>query len=186
MRLYFMEPAAIALSKERIKPVAQDFEGLCLSRYPKLLGAMTLYLGDRALAEDITQEAFARAYVKWNSLKKAEAADLWLYRIAMNLAKSYFRRQMLERKLRSSTAAEPGRHEDPDVATAVYIRRAVASLPARQRSALVLRYFYDASVSQAAAAMDCSEGSIKRLTHQAIKSLRAQIPPGERTFVDVL
>jgi RNA polymerase sigma factor (sigma-70 family) len=63
---------------------------------------------------------------------------------------------------------------DDDTASALAVRHAVAQLPVRQRSALVLRYFADLSVAETADAMRCPEGTVKTLTRQAILALRDQ------------
>jgi RNA polymerase sigma factor (sigma-70 family) len=63
----------------------------------------------------------------------------------------------------------------PDAADRLAVRAAVASLPPRQRAVLVLRYFDDLSVADAAAALDCAEGTVKSLTHQAIAALRDRL-----------
>jgi RNA polymerase sigma factor (sigma-70 family) len=56
----------------------------------------------------------------------------------------------------------------------IAVRDAVAALPARQRAALVLRYFAEFSVREAAEALRCPEGTIKSLTHAAIRTLRRE------------
>ncbi|MDP3711673.1 MAG: sigma factor-like helix-turn-helix DNA-binding protein [Mycobacteriales bacterium] len=56
---------------------------------------------------------------------------------------------------------------------ALAVRRAVAALPLRQRTALVYRYYSDLSVEQTAEAMGRATGTVKSLTSQAIASLRA-------------
>lgn len=61
----------------------------------------------------------------------------------------------------------------PEGADAVALRRAVAGLPARQRTAIVLRFYEHYSVAETAAAMSCAEGTVKALTHRAMTALRA-------------
>ena len=63
--------------------------------------------------------------------------------------------------------------EETDSATVIAVRVAVARLPQRQRTALVLRYFADLSVAETAEAMRCPEGTVKTLTRQAILALRS-------------
>ena len=63
-------------------------------------------------------------------------------------------------------------HVDPDPADAVAIRRAVAALPRRQWTALVLRYYADLPVSEVAALMGCAPGTVKSLTSKALTALR--------------
>jgi RNA polymerase sigma factor (sigma-70 family) len=58
-----------------------------------------------------------------------------------------------------------------DVADAVAVRAAVATLPRRERAAIVLRYFADLSVNDTAAVMRCRPGTVKSLTSHAITKL---------------
>jgi RNA polymerase sigma factor (sigma-70 family) len=90
----------------------------------------------------------------------------------MNLARSHFRRLAIARRYHdqqatSSPAPPPVESED-----SLVLRAAVRELPQRQRAALLLRYFADLSVRDAATAMRCSEGTVKSLTSDALTGLR--------------
>jgi RNA polymerase sigma-70 factor (ECF subfamily) len=143
---------------------------LCEREHPVLVGALGLYLGDRAEAEDIAQEALIRLIQRW-PLDGVENPGAWAMRVAFNLATSSFRRRMVHRKamdqLQRHRVALPA-----DTAEALAVRRAVLDLPERQRQAIVLRYFADLPVRDTARVMKCPEGTVKTLVHQAIKSLR--------------
>lgn len=134
-----------------------------------LVGALTLYVGDRAVAEELAQEALVRAWQRWDRLSAPRA---WVYRTAFNLARSGFRRRQAERRA-TRRAAVSDTVVDPDVGDAVAVRRAVAALAPRQREAIVARYYADLTVSEAAEAMGCAAGTVKALTSQAIANLRA-------------
>ena len=80
-------------------------------------------------------------------------------------------------RLRGLVAEQSVRNDSGlDPATAMDIRRAVASLPRRQRTALILRYYLDMSVRDVAEAMDCPEGTVKTLTSKSIDALRQSLP----------
>jgi RNA polymerase sigma-70 factor (sigma-E family) len=150
-----------------------DLASFCEEQHPRLVGALSLYCGDPDVGEELAQDAIAYAIRDWKKVRAKDSPAAWLYRVALNLAHSYFRRKRAERRaterLRSLSArGEPG----DDQATAHSVRAAVAALPRRQRQALVLRYFLDLSVVQVAHLMDCSEGTVKALTHHAIANLR--------------
>jgi RNA polymerase sigma factor (sigma-70 family) len=66
-------------------------------------------------------------------------------------------------------------HVDPDPADVITIRMAVRALPARQRTALVLRYYADLPVDEVAEVMGCAPGTVKALTSQALHKLRAVV-----------
>jgi RNA polymerase sigma factor (sigma-70 family) len=148
----------------------------CEREFPHLVGAVALYCGDVAVAEEIAQEALARACRYWPRVSQYDAPGAWARRVALNLASSHLRRRALERRARARLAARtPDAYEGSDVADAVTVRRAVSSLPPRQRLALVLRYYADLSVADTAAQMRCAEGTVKALTAQGIAALRATL-----------
>jgi RNA polymerase sigma-70 factor (sigma-E family) len=146
----------------------------CRAECPRLVGTLTLYCGDRHLAEELAQEALARACRSWPRVQTMTAPGAWVHRVAINLANRHFRRRRvaLGAVRRHASSISPV-HDDGDVAAAVAVRAAVAALPLRQRTALVLRYYSDLPVAQVAAAMGCAEGTVKALTHKAVGALRA-------------
>jgi DNA-directed RNA polymerase specialized sigma24 family protein len=91
----------------------------------------------------------------------------------INLANSWLRRRTAERRAHARLAGRAtGAHIDPDPADAVAIRQAVAALPHRQRTALVLRYYADLPVAEVAALMGCAPGTVKSLTSKALTAVR--------------
>lgn len=151
--------------------VPDEFEMFCEREWPRLVGALSLYCGDRFVAEEVAQEALARACERWSRVSQMAAPGAWVHRVAVNAANSRFRRSRAERRALSRRHTD-GVSVDPDGGEAVAIRRAVASLPDRQRRALVLRFFSDLSVAQTAAAMDVSESAVWSLTYRAMQTLR--------------
>jgi RNA polymerase sigma-70 factor (sigma-E family) len=143
----------------------------CRSMHPRLVGALALHCGDRDVAEELAQEALARVWERWSSVRAMASPESWTFRVGFNLAASRFRRAAAERRARSR-AGHPDDHV-PDAASAIAVRAAVAALPPRQRAAVVLRYFADLSVDDTAAALGCAPGTVKSLTSQAITALRA-------------
>jgi RNA polymerase sigma-70 factor (ECF subfamily) len=100
-------------------------------------------------------------------------ATAWTYRVAVNLANSWLRRRMAERRAHARLSGRAASaHTDPDPADAVAVRRAVGALPRRQRTALVLRYYADLPVAEVAALMGCAPGTVKSLTSKALTALR--------------
>lgn len=152
----------------------------CQREHPRLVGALALYCGDRAAAEELGQEALARACERWEKVSRMAAPGAWVHRVAMNAATSRFRRRAAERRAlgRLSGPAEVG-VDDPDGADAVTIRLAVAALPARQAQALVLRFFLQLSVAETAQWMQVSDAAVKSLTQRGLAGLREQLQPLE-------
>ncbi len=148
----------------------QDLAVFCTEEHPRLVGAMTLYTGDRLLAEEIAQEALVRVCERWSKVREMDAPGAWAHRVAMNVAKSRFRRRALERRVAARTHSLDA---SPDAATAevMAVREAIRRLGPRQREAVVLRYFLGLSVTEAAAAMQVSSGALRSLTHRAGQQL---------------
>ncbi|HEX4492016.1 MAG TPA: sigma-70 family RNA polymerase sigma factor [Acidimicrobiia bacterium] len=152
---------------------SDDVAGFCEAHHRALYGALFLYCGSRETAEDLTQETLLRVWRNWASVSTMERPDRWALRVAFNLAKSGFRRLRVARRIAELADVDPPPDHDPTDALAV--RAAVATLPPRQRAAIVLRYFNDFSVADTAAVMGCAEGTVKALTSQAVANLRARL-----------
>jgi len=135
-------------------------------RHP-LVGSLALYCGDRAVAEELAQEALARAWLRWAKLDDPKA---WTYRTAFNLASSWGRRRSAER--RAHHRAGPTAASEPDSSEAHAVRDAVAGLPDRQRAVIVCRFFLGFDVRGTAEVLGCAEGTVKAATHQALAALR--------------
>lgn len=149
-------------------------EEFCRAVGPDLVGFLTLYCGDRDLAEDLAQQTLARVWASWNRMRTVADRRAYVHRMACNAASSWFRRRAAERRARQRAGARrPAEtHGAVDPATSMAVRDAVAALPNRQRSAVLLRYYADLSVRETAAVMGCAEGTVKALTFKAVAALR--------------
>ena len=147
-------------------------DAFCRGVYPRLVGAMTIYCGDRGVAEEIAQEALIRVCRNWSRVHRLDNPAAWVNRVAVNLANSHFRCKALERRAQARLGS--GERTDSDEYDAVEVRRLVAALPRRERMALVLRHYLGLPVAETADLMGCPEGTVKRLTHLAIARLRSQ------------
>ena len=129
-----------------------------------------MYCGDRAVAEELAQEALVRVWERWGRI---EAPRAFTYHVAFNLARSSLRRRGAERRAKARLQSRTPRDADlHDNATAMAVRQAVRALPERQRTAIVARFYADMTVAEAAVAMGCAPGTVKALTSQAITNLR--------------
>jgi RNA polymerase sigma-70 factor (ECF subfamily) len=145
-----------------------DLTAFCEEHWPRLVGALSLYTGDALLAEELAQDAVAQLCRHWRRVCRMDAPDAWLHRVARNLAHSHFRRAA--RGARASSGLQPEIvHPDDEV---IALRVAVASLPERERDAIVLRFYLGYSVRETADALGCPEGTVKTLTHRAVGRLR--------------
>jgi RNA polymerase sigma-70 factor (sigma-E family) len=137
-----------------------------------------LVTGDRALAEDLVQEAFVRLYGRFRDLRNPDAFEIYLRRTVVNLARSHFRRRKVERKHAPSLAAEPS-GELPDLGERDELWSVLQSLPERQRTAIVLRFYEDLSEASTAEVMNCPVGTVKSLVSRGLQRLRATVPRSE-------
>lgn len=110
--------------------------------------AVGVTIGDCARAEDLTQEAFARAFRRWSSVSKLERPVVWVYVVALNAERKRWRRD------RRASYHDPCDGSVPDpaggVLSTIIVRDALDRLPPRQRAAVALRYLGDLTVADIA------------------------------------
>jgi RNA polymerase sigma factor (sigma-70 family) len=140
------------------------------AHYAGICRALWLGLGQDSDPEDAAQEAFARAFQKWNAVSKLDRPATWVFVVAVREA----RRQQRRRDRASATSRWNPEHPDPSagVEARMAIVAALGYLAPRQRMAIVLRYYADLSVKQIASAMQCREGTVKATLHAALGILR--------------
>jgi RNA polymerase sigma-70 factor (ECF subfamily) len=152
--------------------------------YPRLVAAVALVCGNRAVAEDAVEEALARAWERSERGERIESLKAWVFKVATNLVRSGFRRIMAERRARALLEAAGGRHRAGGPGSTepsddlVDLRRALATLPMRQREATVLRYYLDLDVREIAEALGVNEGTAKTTLFRARRALAEAL--GER------
>src|SRR5262245_27862389 len=99
-----------------------------------------LLTGDRGLAEDLVQEAFARFVGRLGHLRNPNAFGPYLRRTLVNLSRSHFRHRNVERAYLERVAAAPAHDPMPAGDLDEGIHEALLRLPTRQRAAMVLRF----------------------------------------------
>jgi RNA polymerase sigma-70 factor (ECF subfamily) len=166
-----------------------DFDALFHSGYARLVGQLTAYLGDATEAEDVAQEAFLRAWQRWEKVSRYDDPVAWVHRVAWNLATSRWRRvAMAARVLRGQRAPEPIPALDAD---RVALVAALRSLPEQQRQAVVRHYLGDHPVADIAADLGVPRGTVLSWLHRARAALATRLadaptpavtPPPVRTI----
>lgn len=159
-------------SAARTEEFDQEFSAWYRRQHPILLAAMLVVAGDLDTAQEVTAEAFARAYPRYRRLRSQGAPNAWVYRVGLNVLRRRLRRAALERHL---LARQPPAPPTPAVELDPELWRAVRALPPRQRQALVLRYVGDLTEPQIASAMGISAGAVAATLHAARRSLGAII-----------
>lgn len=169
--------------EELALPGDWSFDAFFVAAFPRLVGAMTLYCGgNHSQGEEIAQEALARACRDWSTVRTTTSPDAWVHRVALNLANSWFRRLRTHRRREHLLATREG--ESLESNDAPDLLGALGLLTPRQRQAIVLRYYADLSVAEAASAMRCAEGTVRALTAQGVDGLRRQLGEIEVTDHD--
>ena len=148
-----------------------DFDRFYASHFDEVARALVLAGADREQARDATQEAFARALRRWRRVAAMDRPDGWVYVVAMNQLRDHWRR--LQR--RASAAPDTAPDEGGVLATRISVRDAIATLPPRQRQAVILRYLADLPIASVADAMGCAPGTAKATLHQALRALRIEL-----------
>jgi RNA polymerase sigma-70 factor (ECF subfamily) len=143
---------------------------------------------DQPVAEELAQEVFLRVYKSRETYEPTAKFTTWLYRIATHLALNWLRDGKNERgqqRLDEVTEDGPVR-ELPDRAPSVEqrmvqrvkvdeVRRAVASLPAKQRAAVLMHKYEEMEYAQIAKILSCSESAVKSLLFRAYETLRVRL-----------
>jgi RNA polymerase sigma factor (sigma-70 family) len=140
--------------------------------YPRLVAAVALVCGSRPAAEDAVQEALLRAWERSEKGEEIESLDAWVTTVSLNLARSGLRRLRSERRAKSrlrglSLLADHAGATD----RAIDVERALATLSARQREAVVLRYYLQFDTREVATALGINEGTVKSTLSRAREAL---------------
>lgn len=152
---------------------------LTLRLTPRVHAHAMRLLGDRAEAEDVTQEALLRLWRIAPDWREGEAkVSTWLYRVTANLATDRLRKR---RAVALDSVPEP---EDDaqgaasllqDKARAAALQRALAALPDRQRQAVVLRHLEGLGNPEIAGIMDISAEAVESLLARGKRALTAAL-----------
>jgi RNA polymerase sigma-70 factor (ECF subfamily) len=146
-------------------PLVESYECFYVREFPGLVALARALTGSAAQAEEIAQDAMIATYRRWNEVSAMEHPAAWTRRVCSHISTSVVRRTIVEartmRRLRSDRPQEAAELDEPSSA----FWSAVRGLPRRQAQAIALYYLYSSSVSETAAAMGCTEGSVK--THLA-------------------
>lgn len=158
---------------------ARDDQGAVVAdlfdrHYASLCRLAYVIIGDEQRAEDLVSDAFVRVFTGWWRVSDPGRAHAYLRSTTVNLARSAVRRSSVERRVtqlvgRREPTATPGADDRNPMAAVVW--RAVLALPARQRAAVVLRYYEDLSDEVIAETLRCSTGTVRSQLFKARASL---------------
>ena len=158
------------------RPTDAEFTEFAHASWASLYRTAYLLLGDAAEAEDLVQTALAKTYAAWSKVRDVHAAPGYARTVLVNTASSWFRKRSWRNERPTAELPEPA--HDPDPSSRPALMSALAALPPRQRAVVVLRYYEDLSVAQAASALGISEGTVKSQTSDALARLRTLLGDG--------
>ncbi len=152
------------------QPTDAEFSEFVAAAWGPLYRTAYLMVGNRALAEDLVQTALTNTYASWHRVRALEAAHAYARTAVARTAASWFRSRV--RLSEQVTEHLPETPYSPDPSTRPALLDALRQLPPRQRAVVVLRFYEDLSVAQAAQTLGCSEGTVKSQTSAALGKLR--------------
>ena len=135
---------------------AHEFDVLYRRLSPRVMGQAYAMTGSRAAAEDLIQEAFGRAWVRWSRVRGLQNPEAWIRRVMLNQAISDWR------KASRPNLFDPGAQAggEPDV-DAIWLAQALRSLPRNQCRAVVLHDAAGMTVPEIARELRVPAGTVK-------------------------
>lgn len=149
---------------------------------------------DAGVSEELAQEVFLRIYRSRSSYEPSAKFTTWMFRIASHLALNWLRDEKHERTASRIDGPRPGNERHGELAFRdvrdgrpsveegmVYenrlreVRDSIASLPAKQRAAVLMHKYEEMDYAQIAQALECSESAVKSLLFRAYETLRARL-----------
>lgn len=144
------------------------------AHYRSLVRLAMLLVRDVGTAEEVVQDSFVAMHSGWRRLRDSEKALSYLRQSVVNRSRSVLRHRIVVDRNAPKPAPDMPSAEHGAIASLERsaVVTALRSLPARQREALVLRYYADLSEAQIASAMGISRGAVKSHTARAMSALR--------------
>jgi RNA polymerase sigma-70 factor (ECF subfamily) len=151
-------------------PGDHAFEQVYRSSYSTLVGQLFLLTTNRAEAEDVVQEAFARLWGNWRELRGYDNHEAWVRRVAMNLAISRWRRHS-----RQASYQEPAVPASGQISSLADLTLALRGVSVKHRQALLLHYVIGLSVAEVALEMSAKPGTVKSWLSRGRAELERQL-----------
>ena len=163
-----VEPLQPLITEEL--PVGESFEVLYKRTFPRVYGYVASLLRDRAAAEDVTAQAFERAYRKRRSFRATRgSSEAWIFGIARNAALDELRRL----KRHAALDVEPAAEKQPEAPLLrAVVRQAMAELEPRERDLVALKFAGGLSNAEIARVLRISESNAGTRLHRALEKLR--------------
>jgi RNA polymerase sigma-70 factor (sigma-E family) len=154
----------------RDQPADGEYEAFFSHVLPRVERVASRIVGPGPAAEDVAVEALARAFARWRVVKAMAYPDIWVLRVATNIALDIVRRRRVDLEVPRSTASAAD-----EVVERNALVEALRRLPRRQQEVVVLRYIADLSETEVASILGVSCGTVKAHLHRALPRLRTQL-----------
>lgn len=161
----------------------QPFEAVLETYHGEIYRYLLRATSRAAEAEDLSQEAFLRAYRAYQTLPAETNVRAWMFTIATNLCRNHFRAEGRRRRAlaaaRLTRASADGAGPDGEALLSearAHLDRLVAGLPLKQRLAFILRKVHDLDYDAIARSLDCSAESARAHVFQALRKIRRGLP----------
>lgn len=141
------------------RDAAPGYDRFFAEEFGRLVPMLYAVTGDRSRAEDLAQDALARAHERWNVVSGYERPGAWVRRVALNLASNSRRRDGREQRALRRVGARPRADDLPSGDEQLW--SLVRRLPGHQRWCVALHYVDDLSVAEVANVLEVSEGTVK-------------------------
>jgi RNA polymerase sigma-70 factor (ECF subfamily) len=138
-----------------------DLRAIYVASAGRLVAVLYGLTGDFAEAEDAVHEAFARALSRPGQLRRVDSPEAWLRTVAMNVARTRFRRRLLLDRIVHSGKLRRAESTAPISPDRVALAEALQALPRAVRESLVLYYIADLTVADVARAQQSSVDAVK-------------------------
>ena len=152
---------------------ADEFIEFATAASPRLRRTAFLLCGDWHTAEDLVQTTLAKMFVAWRRVSQMDAPLPYATHALVNTYLAGRRRKRTAELLLSRLPERAVEPQAPELKLVVL--DALATLPARARAVVVLRYWEDLSVEQVADLLGCSTGNVKSQSARALDKLRAAL-----------
>ena len=153
--------------------MAGEFEELYTSAFGRLVGQLFLVTGNLHEAEEVVQEAFTRAAGCWPRLRHYDLPEMWVRRVAINLATDGRRR--IQRRVAVLAQLDADAVVPPISEDGLAVAAALRTLPRRHRQVVVLHYLLDLPVQEVARQLAVPVGTVKSRLARARSALAAQL-----------
>jgi RNA polymerase sigma factor (sigma-70 family) len=163
-----------------VRPQPLDFAEFYRGSADQCLRTVLASVGDQHTAQELVDEAFARACASWRTVSRHPAPAAWVVRTALNVNISRWRRHRREISVADPAAGTHPQAADEGSPVDPRIMAALMRLPARQRQVVALRLFLDLDTARTAEVLSIAPSTVKAHLARALAALRDALIPEQQ------